>query len=204
MKRFHRSPTQILKALKKYREEQRQLKALVKTQTREEEKITRKKIRENEFRLSVLEVARYAEINNIRGIKLNMLIKQYFINARKRMICRGGYNGNKFKVYNDIFLFDVSSMFFFKKCVEYWRYTDHDQLTFDFNNKEPGKPLDIDFIPEWLTMKATNDLYRRKNENYNPFKLDYIKYLKKDEFLDIPKSNYQWKRKKKSRKIIKR
>jgi hypothetical protein len=53
------------------------------------EKIMRKDIRKNEFRLAVLEIARYAEVNGIRGIKLNTYIEEYFCHARKRMMCNG-------------------------------------------------------------------------------------------------------------------
>ena len=95
MRRFHRSETRILKELKSYRNKQKALKKAVKAVDNEMEKIMRKDIRKNEFRLAVLEIARYAEVNGIRGIKLNAYIKEYFCHARKRMMCNGGYNGIK-------------------------------------------------------------------------------------------------------------
>ena len=82
MRRFHRSETRILKELKSYRNKQKALKKAVKAVDNEMEKIMRKDIRKNEFRLAVLEIARYAEVNGIRGIKLNTYIKEYFVYSR--------------------------------------------------------------------------------------------------------------------------
>jgi hypothetical protein len=162
------------------------------------EKIMRKDIRKNEFRLAVLEIARYAEVNGIRGIKLNTYIEEYFCHARKRMMCNGGYNGIKYKEISKYCHSDVSLMFYIKKCVEYWLYNNHDELFIDFDNSEPGKALEIDFIPNWITQENTNALYRRKGEYYNPFHIVSLKKRFRHDtsttILEVDKMQNTWKR----------
>jgi len=164
----------------------------------EMEKIMRKDIRKNEFRLAVLEIARYAEVNGIRGIKLNTYIEEYFCHARKRMMCNGGYNGIKYKEISKYCHSDVSLMFYIKKCVEYWLYNNHDELFIDFDNSEPGKALEIDFIPNWITQENTNALYRRKGEYYNPFHIVSLKKRFRHDtsatILEVDKMQNTWKR----------
>lgn len=205
MRRFHRSETRILKELKSYRNKQKALKKAVKVVDNEMEKIMRKDIRKNEFRLAVLEIARYAEVNGIRGIKLNTYIKEYFCHARKRMMCNGGYNGIKYKEISKYCHSDVSLMFYIKKCVEYWLYNNHDELFIDFDNSEPGKALEVDFIPNWITQENTNALYRRKGEYYNPFHIVSLKKRFRHDtsttILEVDKMQNTWKRVIKKRDI---
>ena len=205
MRRFHRSETRILKELKSYRNKQKALKKAVKAVDNEMEKIMRKDIRKNEFRLAVLEIARYAEVNGIRGIKLNAYIKEYFCHARKRMMCNGGYNSIKYKEISKYCHSDVSLMFYIKKCVEYWLYNNHDELFIDFDNSEPGKALEVDFIPNWITQENTNALYRRKGEYYNPFHIVSLKKRFRHDtsttILEVDKMQNTWKRVIKKRDI---
>ena len=205
MRRFHRSETRIRKELKSYRNKQKALKKAVKAVDNEMEKIMRKDIRKNEFRLAVLEIARYAEVNGIRGIKLNAYIKEYFCHARKRMMRNGGYNGIKYKEISKYCHSDVSLMFYIKKCVEYWLYNNHDELFIDFDNSEPGKALEVDFIPNWITQENTNALYKRKGEYYNPFHIVSLKKRFRHDtsttILEVDKMQNTWKRVIKKRDI---
>ena len=100
---------------------------------------------------------------------------------------------------------DVSLMFYIKKCVEYWLYNNHDELFIDFDNSEPGKALEIDFIPNWITQENTNALYRRKGEYYNPFHIVLLKKRFRHDtsttILEVDKMQNTWKRVIKKRDI---
>ena len=136
------------------------------------EKIMRKDIRKNEFRLAVLEIARYAEVNGIRGIKLNTYIKEYFCHARKRMMCNGGYNGIKYKeiskYFNGISHLSVNT----SNANVYIGQLDIDTISFTINkgvavlNELYGKNITLSLIKgktQYANTVVSNKLHKIEN-----------------------------------------